>query len=314
MAHEFESGMFVGDAAWHKLGNVITEAPSIKDGIILAGLDWKVNMENLYLGDGRLTKQRAIVRQSDQSILGYSGSQWQPLQNTEAFDFFQPMVNSGLVDLETAGSLRNGQIIWVLAKIKNAQSEVIKNDPIQRYFLLSNSHNAGRAVQIGYCDIRVVCANTMALAESSEKSKLIRLVHGKNLQTNLGDLQDMVNLSKQSFEADLKKLEVLAKKGINRKDLEKFVDVIWYPNVIELTARQKTHRTNTIYMLDDLMESGIGTDITNVKGTAYGLYNAATEFWTHYDGKTQDDRLSKLWVGGNQSKNEKALDYLLKAA
>src|SRR5687767_3592075 len=42
MAHEFESGFFTELPAWHKRGRVIQDAPTVEDGIRLAGLDWDV--------------------------------------------------------------------------------------------------------------------------------------------------------------------------------------------------------------------------------------------------------------------------------
>lgn len=317
MAHELEiidgkaSFFGVKNPAWHGLGTIIEQAPTIREGIILAGLDWEVKPEPLYLDDGRVTKQRAIVRQSDAKILGYSSDQWQPVQNTEAFDFFQPFIDSGLVELETAGSLRGGQNIWVLAKIKHAVGEVLPNDVVQRYFMLSNAHTSGKALHVGFTDIRTVCANTLAIAENDAKSKLIRLTHGKNILSNLNEIQSIVDFSRESFIADMEKMRVLTRKGINRKDIEKFVDVLWYSNVVDFTERLKNKRENRIEVIENLMETGLGVDITGVKGTAYGLYQATTEFMMHHDGKNSNDRLTKLWDGVNLSRNEKALNYLL---
>lgn len=37
MTHEFESGFFVRQAAWHKLGTAVQDAPSVEEAIRLAG-------------------------------------------------------------------------------------------------------------------------------------------------------------------------------------------------------------------------------------------------------------------------------------
>src|SRR5690606_10854332 len=71
MAHEFESGLFVGEPAWHRLGVVLEQPPSIDDAIRLAGLDWEVRLAPLALAeDGRAVSHRATVRGSDNAILG----------------------------------------------------------------------------------------------------------------------------------------------------------------------------------------------------------------------------------------------------
>ena len=46
--HEFESGFFVHQPAWHGLGTVLDDAPNIETAIIKAGLDWKVLERPLF--------------------------------------------------------------------------------------------------------------------------------------------------------------------------------------------------------------------------------------------------------------------------
>jgi phage/plasmid-like protein (TIGR03299 family) len=313
MSHEFESGFLVKEAAWHKLGRVIEEAPTVEEGIRLAGLDWKVNMEKLFLADGRATTQRAVVRETDKSILGYGGENWTPLQNVAAFGFFNDFLKTGEVQLETAGSLRQGQRIWVLAKIKSAKGEAVKGDPIQRYFMLSNAHTRGIAVSVGFTDVRIVCKNTLAIAEGSTSSKLLRVTHSANVAENLDEVKRIINFSTKGFQADLQKMERLAKTRINKKDIQNFVEVIFFdPRTLD-TKRTQNKLSFITDKINQLIEEGLGADIKGVKGTAYGLYQATTEYLTHYDGKDYEQRLDKLWNGANKTRNEKALGYLLAA-
>lgn len=313
MAHEFESGFLVKEAAWHKLGTVIQEAPTVEEGIRLAGLDWKVSMENLYLADGRVTTQRAVIRESDKRILGYGGENWTPLQNVDAFKFFNDFLSTGDVQLETAGSLKQGQRIWVLARIKSATGEVIKGDPIQRYFMLSNAHTRGIAVSVGFTDVRIVCKNTLAMAEQSTNSKLLRVSHSSKVAENLDEIKSIINFSKQGFQADLQKMERLAKMRVNQKDIQKYIEVIFFdPRTLD-SKRTQNKLTFITDKINELIEVGLGSDIKGIKGTAYGLYQATTEYLTHYDGTDYEQRLDKLWNGANKTKNEKALQYLLAA-
>ena len=67
-------------SAWHELGVVVKEAPSIEDAIVKAGLDWKVEMRPLFMAAGNNplatpveVTHRASVRDSDGAILGVVG-------------------------------------------------------------------------------------------------------------------------------------------------------------------------------------------------------------------------------------------------
>lgn len=306
MTHEFESGFLVKNAAWHKLGTVIEKAPTVEEGIKLAGLDWKVNLEPLQTLNGEAVDHKALRRDSDNKILSVVGPNWTPVQNDRAFEFFDQYLKTGEVELETAGSLKEGKIIWVLAKIKNVKGEVIKNDPIQRYFMLSNAHYQGRSLSLGFTDIRVVCKNTLAMADASDNSKLIRIMHSKNIEQNLDSIKSTINMAGQNFQANLEKLQALNRRGINQKDIQKFVDVIFFQmpqlDVISpafqasfeknLSTRSGNKRLEIIDKMNQLIEEGLGANAQT--RTAYGLYQAATEYFTHYDGKDYESRLDKL--------------------
>ena len=129
-----------------------------------AGLDWQVETEPLFRGNGQEVKAQASVRTSDNRVLGVVGPRWTPLQNKDAFKVFEPLVDSGDMTLHTAGSLRNGERVWVLCQLNLDNSEIVKGDEIAKFALLSNGHDGKLAVHLGFTPIRVVCANTEAMA------------------------------------------------------------------------------------------------------------------------------------------------------
>lgn len=311
MAHAFESGFFVNQPAWHGLGNVIKTAPTVQEGIIQAGLQWEVETKPLYMSDGRMVTHNAVVRDDTDAILGVVGPNWTPLQNLDAFDFFNDFLDSNDVTLEAAGSLREGKIVWVLAKLKDATGEVIKNDPIERYFLLSNGHDGKRAVSMGFTDVRVVCQNTLEMADRSASSKLIRVIHSKQVKKNVNAIKDIVDMSQQRFRADLDKLKTLTKSGVNQEDIKKFVQVVFFKDSELSSTRSLNKHLSIVDKINELIEVGAGSDITGVRGTKYGLYQATTEFLTHHSHKNDDQRLSMLWFGKTKEINASALSYLM---
>ena len=147
----------------------------------MAGLDWTVSKRTLKTEDGVIIDSKAIMRDDINTQLGITSDSYTPLQNTEAFKFFEPFIENDLATLETAGSLFNGRIVFILAKINSGNMVIQKGDEVEKYILLSNSHTGGQAVRVGYTPIRVVCNNTLSYAESSSKSNLIRVHHRPNL-------------------------------------------------------------------------------------------------------------------------------------
>lgn len=164
MTHQFESGFFVNQGAWHGLGTVLDNPPTTAQAITDAGLDWQVNEQPIYTqsqhGLSPVTSHKSLVRSTDHQLLGIVSKQYQPLQNHDAFSWFDFLLHDGDVSLETAGSLKDGKRIWILAKINQSPIDILHDDPVEPYLLLSNSHDATSAVWIQFTPIRVVCQNS----------------------------------------------------------------------------------------------------------------------------------------------------------
>jgi len=325
MAHQVESMFSVQQTPWHKLGVILKEAPSSEDAIVAAGLNWKVEFRDLYCGpdsSGSLNDEtptfwesnKALVRSDNQSELAIVGKTYRPLQNDKAFGFFDPFVQEKLASYETAGSLRDGKVIWVLAKLNRDPIVIGKDDTVNKYLLLSNSHDGTMAVRVGFTPIRVVCANTLAMSIKNRDSKLLRVTHSKRTESRLDQIQQIVNAADAKFEATAEQYKRLAKKNIYAKDLEKYVDIVFKFSAVEESKRREAIRGQTQASIIRLFETGRGSDLKSAKGTAWGMYNAVTEYLSYERGKNEETRLDQLWFGHAQNVNQLALAEAIKMA
>jgi phage/plasmid-like protein (TIGR03299 family) len=312
MAHEIESMFFVGETPWHGLGTRLGETPTVADAIKEAGLDWKVKTVPLFTATGQEVPARATMRETDSRVLGVVGTHYTVLQNEKAFDFFNPFVESGLVSLETAGSLRDGERIWVLARINEGGSdtEIVKGDAVRKFLMLSNSHDGTTAVRVGFTPVRIVCANTLAAAHVDGSSALIRLRHGRSVATNLDSLRETINIANRTFEATAEQFRALATKQINAKDLNAYVKRVLGHGATD-DKDLSTRAQNQIADVVTLFAHGRGDAMPGVAGTLWAAYNAVTEYLTHAAGADADKRYSSLWFGANAKRNSDALSEAL---
>jgi len=308
MAHEIENMFSVKETPWHGLGQVIQNAPSISEILKLAGLDWNVSKQPLFLANGQKVGNQAIVRDSDQTVLGYAGKRYQPLQNADALEFFKPFHDSGLCNFQTAGSLRMGQKIWILAALNQPEMEIVKGDVVRKYLMLSNGHDGITGIRVGFTPIRVVCANTLAMAHNAKDSKLIRVFHSSQTLANLDLLKDSINAANASFEATAEQYRAMANKGINQGDVAKYVDLVFYNGKAAESDREILARENLTTEINNLFVAGHGNQIQGAAGTMWGLYNGVTQYLSYNQGRTQDTRIDSLWFGDNKVVNQKAFD------
>jgi|TARA_R110002020_G_scaffold90851_1_gene221127 phage/plasmid-like protein (TIGR03299 family) len=310
MAHEVEKMVFAGAVPWHGLGTEIDQDTGFWEAFDSAGLNWEVDTKPLFTGEGEQVSHRAAYRTSDNRILGIVGKRWTPLQNRDAFEIFEPLVDAGEMVIHTAGSLRNGERIWALCQLNQDNSEIVRGDEIAKFVLLSNGHDGKLAVHFGFTPIRVVCANTEALARGSKASKLIRVRHSRFVKQNVQQLRDVMNFANQEFEATAQQYRHLASKGINSEDLEKYIKIVLgvdKKSDDEISTRSK----NIVLQVTQLFENGRGADIAGVRGTYWGAYNAVTEYLNYSKGRTSNNRMDSMWFGQNGVMSQKALDTAL---
>jgi len=288
--------------------------PSLEEALVAAGLDWKVTTEPLFSAAQEEVDALLTRRSSDNSILGVVGPNYTPLQNTEAFEFFRPFLDEKAAAIETAGSLRHGKRVWILAKINRDPMVIKGNDVVDKYVLLSNSHDGTLAVRVGFTPIRVVCNNTLSMSLTSKASQLIRVKHTKNVVQNLENIQEIMNMADAEFQATAEQYRFLTSKEINHKDLEKYVKIVFNTTAKLAEVNGDLSSLSNKRILESvipLFEKGRGNDMKEIRGTYWAAYNAVNEYLQYERGEENSTRMDSMWFGDSAAKNKKALDTAL---
>lgn len=319
MAHEImnkDNMIYVGDKPWHGLGTQFITSPGVEEALIAAKLNWEVGLKPLYTltEQGNVDEKApayATYRKDDNSVLGVVGERYKPYQNVDAFDYFKPFIEAGDATIETAGSLKNGRIVWILAKLNQEPIEVVKGDAIEKYLLLAHSHDGKLAIRNGFTPIRVVCNNTLSYAIGHDQSQLIRVRHTSNAKANLEELRDTINVKNAEFEASASEYyKLLANKSINSQDLQKYIKIVLGIKE-DKDGKLSTKSLNNMNNVIRLFEVGQGNDMPGVAGTYWAAYNAVTEHLSHVKGRNADNRYNSLWFGQGAVTNKNALTTAL---
>lgn len=289
MAHELEiingeAQMFsVRQTPWHKLGKVLDNPPTSEEAIKLAGLDWEVTPTQIYYKTGEFynafPKRVALVRNIDNKPLSVVSNTYKPLQNREAFEWFDSIVQEGNATYETAGSLQGGKRIWVMAKLSD-DMEVIKGDAVRQYILLCNSHDGISGVMIQPTPIRVVCNNT--LMASLGTGMVSNIWHQGDLTRKMEQTKRLLGLAKEEFDVRKEVFQHMARFSVNDQKIGEYVSRLIPDANKEATDRVKESVNVARERIWQLHEEGFGHEIAGVRGTMWGLYNAAVEY-SDYD-------------------------------
>lgn len=277
MAALVESLFYVRETPWHGQGIRVEDAPTSEDAIRLAGLDWTVNQEPIYLSNGtKIDGNYANVRSSDNKPLGIVGERYKVVQNSDAFAFTDALLGEG-VRYETAGSLKDGKVIWLLAKMP--ESVEILGDKVDPYMVFTNTHDGSGAVRVCMTPVRVVCNNTLNAAMRGAK-RVWSARHTGSVTNKLDDARETLQFATQYMKATKETFEQLYKTKLNEFTLRRMVDNI-IPITDDMTDRQKTNQKT---IRDDiLLRYNEAPDLKVLDQTGARLVQAVADTTSHME-------------------------------
>lgn len=327
MPADVETMMYANELPWHGLGTYVGDNPILaEEAIVAAGLDWgvaKVPAIGLYEDDEGthecMTDEFFFnVRTTDKKVLGAVQGRYSVLQNHEAFEFMDSMTGpKNLVRYHTAGSLRGGKHIWLLASLTQLTIEPLPGDITEPYVLLVNGHDGRMPLKALFTSVRVVCSNTLNLALSSAKGG-VTIRHTGDMMSKAKAARKILGLAEQEVVNYREIADRLAKKKMGDKVFAQFLDQL----VPIAEGEESTRKENMRGKLTELFEAGPGTEIPGVRGTAWGALQAVTDYSSHHKtvrGSKGSDKLRRerylesSWFGSGSSLNEKALKILVEA-
>jgi phage/plasmid-like protein (TIGR03299 family) len=315
MAHELEiingqAQMAYRESAglpWHGLGTPVSDLMTPQAMMIAAGLDWSVEKVPTFIdynGSKVETGQEALVRSTDGKILTQVGKGWNPVQNSEAFDFFADFVKAGDMIMDTAGSLKEGQIVWAMADVKDGFS-LFNGDEVNGYLLFSNPHQYGKAIDIKFMMTRVVCNNTLAVALNEKGMPSVRINHRSEFDAEM--VKQTLGISHNKIEKFKEAAEFLGSKRYTDETLKRF-----FGNIFGESNREDRDLSRTAQQAMECVENQPGDNFR--PGTWWNAYNAVTYMADHKLGRTADTRMASAWFGTNAKRKIDALDLAVEMA
>ena len=309
MAHMVETMAYAGEVPWHGLGTRVPADLSPKQMLEKAGLDWTVRKVPAYAdvaGQRVAVGRSALVRDSDDSILDVVSDDWNVLQNHEAFEFFHDFVANGDMEMHTAGSLRDGQLVWALAKV-NDGFELFKGDQVDSYLLFSNPHKYGWSIDVRFTPIRVVCNNTLTLSLNTSSKNFVKVSHRRQFDGDM--VKETLGVAKEKLATYREMAQFL---GGKRYTAPKLVE--YFKKVFPVTGGPEKKKEMSISASKalDVVHTQPGAQFA--EGSWWSAFNAVTYMVDHKLGRSQDNRLTSAWFGQGKKVKADALELAVQMA
>ena len=337
------SFMSVKEKAWHGLGQILDKPATSAEAIEHAGLDFWVDKEPVLVPVRKLSKEEARegddifvqrnINSSDGTVysrmrevpdrfatfrtdngtpFGIVGSRYEIVQNRDAFSFFDAIVGEGEAIYETAGALGNGETIFITAKLPT-YIRVGSNDDIEKYLLLTSTHDGSGSIQAMFTPIRVVCNNTLNAALKSNASR-VTIRHTKSVHDNLKKAHVILGITNKLSEELAGIFNNMAKVRITDKQLMDYIETVVLGDTLERMMKKdekfelSTRSSNIMANMTKYAYEHPTQQLATTKGTAFGAYQAVTGYYSNIKSyKDAEAKMSTLLMGSTYDTMQKSL-------
>jgi phage/plasmid-like protein (TIGR03299 family) len=302
MAHQFSSGVFCyNKPAWHRLGVVVDGTLPAREAFRIANADFQVAGRPVFDADMQpIPGYQAITRMDTGRALSVMTETYKPIQNEALIKIAEALHED--INMDAVCVLSDGKKVTFTARIRGAEGDVVPGDPVQQYLIGCTSHDGSIPFQLLFSPIRVVCQNTLsaALGLSSNQryqDSSIRIRHTKNADSLIERLPDLVDIRRRQFIGGLAELRHMAATPCSMAQFRQYISTVFSDQlqgtVNDVRGEKSTARPR---VLDDLPAwpcvqrlfegDATGSDLSASSGTAWGAYQAVTEYVTHQSGRT----------------------------
>lgn len=312
MAHQIDETngpavAFVGETPWHGLGTELPAGQSIDVWRAAAKLDWRVKEgQVLYTRDTDVVLEKTaeattyvqesvpfpgrktLYRGDNGAALSIVSNGFQIVQPGDVLEFFRKLCEGHGFQMETAGALRGGKNIWALARI--AEGFKVVDDEVRPYVLLSTAYDATMATWARLCTTRVVCANTIAFAET-EFGKIVRVPH--NAKLDFDDVRLQLGLAMNAWERFKVRALKMAEREVTDAETDSFLREL-------LGIDPKAEKTPKAFdRITQLFKGAqMGGAKKSTRQTLWGIVQAVAEHVDHNPwSRGADSRLYQAWFG-----------------
>ncbi len=275
--------VFTRGASWHSLGQITKDCQTWEDAMRLAGLNWTVSKRQLQY-NGIEVPAWGLFRddkfEPEEAFLCSTSQTFEAIQNHYMFSFLDVMVESdGKAAYEAAGSIGGGIQVFALVNLGAAFEIGSRGDRYENYLCFVEDRSGKRAAKCFITSVRVVCANTLERAYSgANDTQSVKFNHRQNIHSKMFAAADLFSGARMNLDLLRGKLGYLAQQDLTGQRVQLIMDTLFPVEEGEETMR----RANVITDILNLFEKNDDNMFPEIRGTAYNLLNAVTEYVDHY--------------------------------
>jgi phage/plasmid-like protein (TIGR03299 family) len=289
---------------WFPHGTNTPNTNDLSDWAKFGDMDW-----NCLSSPVQYMDQIGMVHQFDDQVVLYRDDTFHPLstvskkykihQPLETLNFFKEFIEHNGFKMYTAGAIDSGRKFFAQAKI-GKNGFVVDGDEIEGYLSIISSLDSSTSTLVSISAKRLFCTNQMGSILRENAKHAVRITHKQEFDPYQIKLDmKLIDSAWDNFIHDMRKLANTTVSDKIARNL--YQDVVFNKNI---SADEQS--TQAIKKVDEMMrlyKHGAGS--SHHYGTAYGVYNGFTDYYTNGgNSRSPDSKFLMAHYGSNSAKLE----------
>jgi len=281
-----------GITPWHRQGTVIDRYLTGAEALILGGLDWTVNeQEVFYAKQGmfgltyeEIENRKVLVRSDDSEALAVVSNTYEVMQNSELGDIADQLG----VNVTTCGSMLGGR--WPFLACDLGESPKFDGqEGLHRWLLITTRHDGQGSFLIAGVNARPVCENTVLIA-LREGQLFYNITHRSGANERLAAAKAaLVGIYNgyDEFDAEVERLLAVQVQPGGDINFSTAMEQVFGPRPEMGDDGSSRKQDNYDRRRREIVDIYLSDTCENIRDTGWGLLNAINEWEIHSQGATK---------------------------
>lgn len=224
-----------------------------------------------------------LARDDTGDMLHVAKDTYVVVQNDVGHEIFEALSEGAALDDGTGGTVKNGAMCYLSARVDHAYGVKGDNSPIYPYIVVTWTHDGTGAFQSRATSVRPVCWNTISAGEyeSQKSGRNFTFRHTKNIMDRIEDAKKVIAGAKVDTMNFIELGNELAAIAITDTIREQFIE--WFIPMPEskfiISDRVLDNILDARQNLRNIFYSGTMPAVH--RNTAYGMLQAGIEYLDH---------------------------------
>lgn len=267
----------------------LTTCTSYEDALQAAGLNYHVQKVPLFLEGGIAVPDRyATVCDMDPStVLGIVGKSYQPLDNKEAFELVEEVVQQGAMTYEAGGVCIGHRDLIDRSKsfiVCRGEPFEINDEPYNQFLIARNDHTGLGGVTYMTIAEREWCQNGAVRYLGGRANQLqVSIQHSRNTQDKLQKVRFLISQQLDTIKEIKKEAALFAGIQFSKERFEKEIIplILQKRGLVEKDKDRERGHERIERTVSELLQAYNADDTQNYNNTAYKVILALSDYETH---------------------------------